>query len=86
METPSTSQKRKYNAYEEPHSESAADTEEEAGSRGGCSGSEYERTPTKRLKSSGTFEQIGKRKDNGNAQHESITRFEDRFDIKRRKI
>jgi hypothetical protein len=87
METPSTSQKRKYNAYEEVRSPSAAETDEEGGSKGGYSGSEYERTPTKRLKSSGTFEQVGKRKDNGVAEDNSSGRLpRGRVDFKRRKI
>ncbi|KAF1939714.1 hypothetical protein EJ02DRAFT_252350 [Clathrospora elynae] len=88
METPSTSQKRKYNAYKEPRSEGAAGTEEE-GSKGGYSGSEYERIPTKRVKSSGTFEQIGNRKENGNGNgtaREEDVRVEDRTDFKRRKF
>lgn len=83
METPSTAQKRKYNAYEEPRSESTADTEDD-GSRGGYSGSEFERTPTKRLKSSGAFEQVGKRKENGSERPEE--RLSDRTDFKRRRL
>jgi hypothetical protein len=79
-ETPSTSQKRKYEAYEEPRSGSAVDAEE--GSRGGYSGSEYERTPTKRLKSSGTFENIGKRKDGARTGNGPS----DRVDVKRKKF
>jgi hypothetical protein len=87
MQTPSTAQKRKYNAYEEePRSEGPTGTDEE-GSKGGYSGSEYERTPTKRLKSSGTFEQLGKRKENGigDARAED-EREEGRTDSKRRKF
>lgn len=64
MATPSTAQKRKFNAYDESRSESTTEAEDELGLRDGQSGSEYERTPTKRLKSSGTFEQMGKRKEN----------------------
>lgn len=85
METPSTAHKRKYNAYEEPRSGSAAETEDD-GSRGGHSGSEYERTPTKRLKSSGIFEHSGKRKENGSNWEVDEERPEDRADFKRRKL
>ncbi|CAO2651943.1 Nn.00g002260.m01.CDS01 [Neocucurbitaria sp. VM-36] len=85
METPSTSQKRKYNAYEEPRSGGAAELEDD-GSRGGYSGSEYERTPTKRLKSSGAFEQVGKRKENDNRRPDEEERLENRADFKRRKL
>ncbi|KAF1831143.1 hypothetical protein BDW02DRAFT_591372 [Decorospora gaudefroyi] len=85
MQTPSTAQKRKYNAYEEePRSEGPAGTDEE-GSRGGYSGSEYERTPTKRLKSSGTFGQVGKRKEDGDVRAET-ERLHGRADFKRRKF
>jgi hypothetical protein len=85
MQTPATAQKRKYIAYEEePRSEGPAGTDEE-GSKGGYSGSEYERTPTKRLKSSGAFEQLGKRKENGNdARIEESA--DDRANFKRRKF
>lgn len=85
METPSTAQKRKFNAYDEARSESAAETEDEVGSRGGLSGSEFERTPTKRLKSSGTFERTGKRKENGYAP-ESCEQPEGRSIFKRRRV
>ncbi|KAF1849366.1 uncharacterized protein K460DRAFT_331268 [Cucurbitaria berberidis CBS 394.84] len=85
METPSTAQKRKYNAYEEPKSESAAETEDD-GSRGGYSGSEYEKTPTKRLKSSGTFEQAGKRKEDGKGRPDEEERLSDQAGCKRRKL
>ncbi|KAF2851809.1 hypothetical protein T440DRAFT_394297 [Plenodomus tracheiphilus IPT5] len=86
METPSTAQKRKYNAFEEARSEGAAETDDEAISRGGCSGSEYERTPTKRLKSNGTFEQTGKRKDNGHTEVEASMQPETRSSFKRRRL
>jgi hypothetical protein len=85
METPSTSQKRKRDALEEPRSGSAADTDiEDRSSRNGYSGSEYDGTPTKRLKSSGTFEQVGKRKENGNVV--GGERVEDRAKFKRRRV
>ncbi|KAG9194252.1 hypothetical protein G6011_04287 [Alternaria panax] len=85
MQTQSTAQKRKFDSYEEePRSEGPAGTDEE-GSRGGYSASEHERTPTKRLRSSGTFEGLGKRKDNEPVMgHDQ--RFEDRVDVKRRKF
>ena len=86
METPSTAQKRKRNALEEPRSESAAEVEGDDGSRNGYSGSEYDGTPTKRLKSSGTFEQMLKRKENGNAESAEAQRFPDRENIKRRRL
>jgi hypothetical protein len=86
METPSTAHKRKRDAFE-PQSASAADTEgEEDGSRGGYSGSEYDGTPTKRLKSSGNFEQMLKRKENGGVESGTGGRFPDRADIKRRRV
>ncbi|CAN9186605.1 unnamed protein product [Alternaria alternata] len=85
MQTPSTAQKRKFDSYEEePRSEGPAGTDEE-GSRGGYSASEQERTPTKRLRSSGTFEGLGKRKEDEPAR-EQDPRFEDRVDVKRRKF
>jgi hypothetical protein len=85
MQTPSTAQKRKFDSYEEePRSEGPAGTDEE-GSRGGYSASEQERTPTKRLRSSGTFEGLGKRKEDESAR-EQDPRFEDRVDVKRRKF
>lgn len=62
METPSTAQKRKRDALQEPASKSATETEEEAT---GYGGGEQDGTPTKRLKSTGTFEQVHKRKENG---------------------
>ncbi|KAL6711428.1 hypothetical protein ACN47E_004362 [Coniothyrium glycines] len=86
METPSTAQKRKYNAYEEPRSGSTADPDDGDDSRGGWSGSEYEKTPTKRLKSSGNFERVGKRKDDTPAEPGTSGRFADRIDIKRRRL
>lgn len=86
METPSTAQKRKYNALDEPRSEGAAETDDEPASREGYSSSEYERTPTKRLKSSGTFDQTGKRKDNGYAETEPNVQPEGRSNFKRRRM
>jgi hypothetical protein len=65
METPSTAQKRKRDAFTESSPGSVADTEgDDAYSRNEYSGNEYDRTPTKRLKSSGAFEQTLKRKEN----------------------
>jgi hypothetical protein len=86
METPSTSQKRKRDAFEEPRSGSAADTDGDDGySRNGYSGSEYDGTPTKRLKSSGTFEQMLKRKENVGADTGN-ERLPDRAEFKRRRV
>ena len=87
MQTPSTAQKRKYNSYaEEPKSEGPAGTDEE-GPKSGYSGSEYERTPTKRLKSSETFEQFGKRKEHGNGNMRTEGETSDgRANFKRRKF
>jgi hypothetical protein len=85
MQTPSTAQKRKFDSYEEePRSEGPAGTDDE-GSRGGYSASEHERTPTKRLRSSGTFEGLSKRKEDGDVKGQD-QRFEDRVDVKRRKF
>ncbi|KAI8943193.1 hypothetical protein NX059_001222 [Plenodomus lindquistii] len=86
METPSTAQKRKYNAYDEPRSEGPAETDDETGSTGAFSGSEYERTPTKRLKSCGTFEQTGKRKGTGRAEAETYSQPEGSSSFKRRRV
>ena len=87
MQTPSTAQKRKFNAYEEESRSEGPTGTDEDGSRGGYSGSEFERTPTKRLKSGGTFEQLGKRKENENgnvrAEEEGSG---DRANFKRRKF
>ncbi|EDU43064.1 hypothetical protein PtrSN002B_010026 [Pyrenophora tritici-repentis] len=84
METPSTAQKRKFDTYEEePRSEGAAGADEGLG--GAHSGSERDRTPTKRLKSSGTFEHAGKRKESSEVRRHS-DRFEDRTDVKRRRF
>jgi hypothetical protein len=86
METPSTSQKRKRDTFDEPRSESAAETDAEDGcSRNGYSGSEYDGTPTKRLKSSGTFDQMLKRKENGGADMGG-ERQPARADFKRRRV
>jgi len=85
METPSTAQKRKRNALDENHTDGAPDTEADDASRNGYSGSEYDGTPTKRLKSSGTFEQMLKRKEDG-VPGAGEERFPDRTDFKRRKI
>lgn len=87
METPSTAQKRKRDALEDTRSESAAESEGDGDwSRNGYSGSEYDGTPTKRLKSSGTFEQMLKRKGNGEVDTGSAARFSDREDVKRRRV
>ncbi|KAF2822164.1 hypothetical protein CC86DRAFT_448539 [Ophiobolus disseminans] len=88
METPSTAHKRKRDALEEPRSDSAAENEGEERSRHGYSGSEYDGTPTKRLKSSGTFEQMLKRKEDGNGQSGGAegSRFPDRENVKRRRV
>lgn len=87
METPSTSQKRKRDALEDMRSESAAESEGDGDwSRNGYSGSECDGTPTKRLKSSGTFEQMLKRKENGEVDTGPEARFPDREDFKRRRV
>ena len=81
MQTPSTAQKRKFDAYEDgPRSDGPAGTGEEK-QKGG---SEYERTPTKRLRSSGMFEQSGNTQEDGPGRQSP--RFEDRVDVKRRKF
>lgn len=87
METPSTAQKRKRDALEDTRPESAAESEGDADwPHSGYSGSEYDGTPTKRLKSSGTFEQMLKRKENGEAEAGADARFPDREDVKRRRV
>ena len=85
METPRTSQKRKYDAFEDYGSEGTVEAEEE-GLKSWCSGSEFERTPTKRLKSSGTFEQLGKRKDNDHLRENEKEELDPREDFKRRRV
>jgi hypothetical protein len=85
METPSTAQKRKRNALEENHADGATDTDGDDASRNGYSGSEYDGTPTKRLKSNGTFEQVLKRKEDG-VPGRGEGRFPDRTDFKRRRM
>lgn len=88
MDTPSTSHKRKRDAFDDMRSESATETDDDGGSRAGYSGSELEGTPTKRIKSIGSFSQVGKRKENGvtNGTGLDTERFPDREDIKRRKV
>lgn len=85
MDTPSTAQKRKRNALEENHTDGTADTDGDDASRNGYSGSEYDGTPTKRLKSSGTFEQMLKRKEDA-VPGGGEEMFPDRTDFKRRRI
>lgn len=85
MQTPSTAQKRKYDEYDDvPRSEGSAAADEER-LRSQYGGSEFERTPTKRLRSSGTFEHAGQRQDDGPVRYDT-ERFEDRTDVKRRKF
>lgn len=85
MQTPSTAQKRKYDEYEDvPRSEGSTTADEER-LRGQYSGGEFEKTPTKRLRSSGTFEHTGQRQDDGPVRYDT-ERFEDRTDVKRRKF
>jgi hypothetical protein len=86
METPSTSQKRKRDALDDARSESATETEDDTPSRAGYIGIELEGTPTKRIKSSGTFEQTLKRKENGHDIGADDQRFPDREDFKRRRV
>ncbi|KAH8724062.1 hypothetical protein GQ44DRAFT_773320 [Phaeosphaeriaceae sp. PMI808] len=82
METPSTAHKRKRDALGESPADGEGDT---WSSRSGYSGSEYDGTPTKRLKSSGAFEQLLKRKEDGSVQEGADQRFPDRTDTKRRR-
>jgi hypothetical protein len=85
MQTPSTAQKRKYDEYEDaPKSDGPAATDEE-GSKNQLNGGDHEKTPTKRLRSSGTFEHTGNRKDDGPVRYDT-ERFDDRTDVKRRKF
>ncbi|KAF2126836.1 hypothetical protein P153DRAFT_388157 [Dothidotthia symphoricarpi CBS 119687] len=82
METPSTAQKRKFENYEDMMAEDGADAEED----GNLRSSEYERTPVKRLRSSGTFEPTLKRKENGSTGGGGSDRLESRTDFKRRRL
>jgi hypothetical protein len=86
METPSTAQKRKRNAWEESRSETVGDAEFDDASRNGYSRIERDGTPTKRLKSSGTFEQVLKRKEDEDTEGAGEERFPARTDFKRRRI
>jgi hypothetical protein len=81
METPATAQKRKRDAFQEPASESATETEDVGP---GYSGGEQDGTPTKRLRSTGTFEQVHKRKKNGKTEGEGQA--VDQGYFKRRKL
>lgn len=85
MQTPSTAQKRKYDEYEDVPRSGGSATGDEERLRGQYSGGESEKTPTKRLRSSGTFEHIGQRQDDGPVRYDT-ERFEDRTDVKRRKF
>lgn len=60
METPSTAQKRKRDDDEDTRMESGTDTE--VAPRNGHDGNDDDPTPTKRARTSGTFEQAGKRR------------------------
>jgi hypothetical protein len=85
METPSTSQKRKFDSFEDTKEESGTGPEEDQ--RNPSSAGDTERTPTKRLRFSGTFEQTtGKRKGDHQAQGEERGWFEDRTNVKRRRM
>jgi hypothetical protein len=85
METPSTSQKRKFDSFEDTKEESGADTEENH--RNTSSAGDAERTPTKRLRFSGSFEQTaGKRKGDHQVQGDERGRLEDRKNVKRRRM
>jgi hypothetical protein len=86
METPSTSQKRKFDRFEDTKEESGTGLEEDQ--RNPSSAGDTERTPTKRLRFSGSFEQTstGKRKGDHQAQGEEHGRFEDRTNVKRRRM
>lgn len=85
METPSTAQKRKRDALADFQSDGAGDADGDDVSRNGYSASDYDGTPTKRLKSSGTFEQVLKRKEEGGLGG-GEERFPDRADFKRRRV
>lgn len=89
MDSPSTSQKRKYDAYDEAPSEGATETTDEESTYSGYSRHslhEHDRTPTKRLKSSGTFEHVAKRKDFDRVSDHRESELEDRADVKRRRV
>jgi hypothetical protein len=85
METPSTSQKRKFDNFEDTKEEGGTGPEEDQ--RNPSSAGDTERTPTKRLRFSGSFEQTtGKRKGDHQTQGEERGRFEDRTNVKRRRM
>lgn len=85
MQNPSTAQKRKYDAYEEaPRPEDPVGADEE-GPKDSHSTGESEQTPTKRLRGSGVFEQMGSRSHEGPVRYDT-ERFDDRTDVKRRKF
>jgi hypothetical protein len=80
METPGTAQKRKFDSFEDLTIENGPDTEEDLRS------SEYDRTPKKRIRSSGTFEPAKKRKESEDRGKAAEERFPDRTDFKRRRL
>lgn len=75
MESPSTSQKRKYDAIEDVGMEIGGATQED-----------LQRTPTKRLKAVGSFEPTMKVKHNGRVRDDLGQASNDRMDIKRRRL
>lgn len=91
METPSTAQKRKFDTYEDTMAADGVDVEED----GNLRSSDYERTPVKRLRITGTFEASRKRKENESVggggdgrggSNNDDERLKSRTDFKRRKL
>jgi hypothetical protein len=80
METPSTAQKRKFESFEDLRIEGGSDVEENTNK------TENDGMPAKRMRSSGTFEPVKKRKVIEGRKEVSRERFPDRTDFKRRKL
>ncbi|KAJ4325717.1 hypothetical protein N0V94_000476 [Neodidymelliopsis sp. IMI 364377] len=80
METPSTAQKRKFENFEDLRIEGGSDLEEDTKK------TENDGMPAKRMRNSGTFEPIKKRKIIEGRKEVSRERFSDRTDFKRRKL
>jgi hypothetical protein len=81
MDSPSTSQKRKRVAYEDTWTSNGGDAGDEAEEN-----TDIRRTPTKKLRASGTFEPALKRKENGLARGGFDEQDGQRSDFKRRRI
>lgn len=82
MNSPSTAQKRKYDAFEDTRMGSGGDTEDDREEL-----LDRDRSPTKRLRASGTFESVLlKRKESGLSRADSDERNGEKANFKRRKM